>query len=763
MFYRPATLFALVPLWVPQFVSTSVAAQDQKPPHPIIVGFERFHTKADTPSDPGGRLLLTELGCLACHQPNPETAKHLHPNPPLVLDGVASRIHVDYLKEFIADPQSTKPGTTMPNLFVAWPPPQKQMAVDALTHYFASLSSPIQKQSDSLNPDDIKTGDHLYHTVGCVACHAPNHDPAPGSADENLDEDNQTQIDLPQPAIPSVPRGRLRAKTSLGPLATFLLDPLKTRPAGRMPNMKLKPDEARRIAAYLLNHADNPTNKTTEFKIDSAKADMGKIFFRGLGCAACHQITQNGKRIPSKLEPFQLHQLDVNADTGCLGSEPIMGVPNFSFSPKQRTALKAAIANLQKSPFVTSQKEKIQHTLAALNCYACHDRDRLGGPEPGRAVHFAPVVEADLGDEGRFPPTLTAVGSKLQTQWLQKMMTGTGDVRPFMATRMPIYGPDNVAHLPPAFAAVDKDPNPLPTDISGLLHHHRNSYGRHLLGTNGLSCITCHGLKRNRSLGIPATDLAVVPHRLRPEWFKKYLLNPATLRPGTRMPAFFENRKSAVQDVLKGNADQQIEAIWIYLKELDQTRLPVGMESKEHFELIPKDRPIIHRTFMKSIGAHAITVGHPQSIHFAFDALNVKLAMIWRGRYINAESAWSDRFTPFIDPLSDDRFTAPPSMPFAVLPADDAPWPETLGSAAGYQFRGYRLDTAGNPTFLYQFREWHIEDQLTPAPDGKSLNRILTIKGPESPLWFLPTAPNEKPQSLNWQNQSATVEETFSW
>ena len=35
-------------------------------------------------------------------------------------------------------------------------------------------------------------------------------------------------------------------------LAAFLLDPLKTRPSGHMPNMKLTPDEAKAIAAYLI-------------------------------------------------------------------------------------------------------------------------------------------------------------------------------------------------------------------------------------------------------------------------------------------------------------------------------------------------------------------------------------------------------------------------------------------------------------------------------------------------------------------------------
>ena len=50
----------------------------------------------------------------------------------------------------------------------------------------------------------------------------------------------------------SVPLGRLAEKYTVNELAAFLRDPLKARPAGRMPSLKLDAAEARAIAMYLL-------------------------------------------------------------------------------------------------------------------------------------------------------------------------------------------------------------------------------------------------------------------------------------------------------------------------------------------------------------------------------------------------------------------------------------------------------------------------------------------------------------------------------
>jgi len=507
-----------------------------------------------------------------------------------------------------------------------------------------------------------------------------------------------------------------------------------------MPDMKLSDVEARALAAYLL--AKTPARGGSKqahadaFRPDPEKAAVGRKLFQDLGCAACHRLEIKGQALRTRGSPPRLAELSVDAHRGCLAPAPLINTPYYSLSPAQRKALVEAVRSVKGKPTAQklTAKQRIHRTMIRLNCYACHARGGIGGPGPVREAYFDGEHATDVGDEARLPPDLTGVGAKLTHEWLGKVFNGEGDVRPFMYTRMPRFGGENVIGLVDAFDEADRDPHPMAMDLSGLLAHQRNRYGRLLLGEDGLRCITCHALRGHRSTGMPGLDLAHVPNRLRPPWFKRYLLNPAALRPNTRMPAFWEKGRSAVTSVLGGNANQQIEAIWIYLREIDQTRLPTGMERSDQYELVPKDRPIVHRTFMKGVGTHAIAVGYPKGMNVAFDALRVRLALAWRGRFVNAESAWVNRFTPFVEPLSDDRWTPPAAMPFAVLKDSHEPWPTAVGEAAGYRMRGYRLNDSGAPVFLYRFGDIRIEEQPRPTADGKGLRRTFTLQanGPQS-------------------------------
>jgi hypothetical protein len=86
---------------------------------PIVPGFERFFSRAGGDAVAGGRLLLAELSCTTCHQPDDALAAHLIKRQPPTLEGVANRLLPEYAVEFIADPHGVKPGTLMPDLLGA--------------------------------------------------------------------------------------------------------------------------------------------------------------------------------------------------------------------------------------------------------------------------------------------------------------------------------------------------------------------------------------------------------------------------------------------------------------------------------------------------------------------------------------------------------------------------------------------------------------------------------------------------------------------
>ena len=128
--------------------------------------------------------------------------------------------------------------------------------------------------------------------------------------------------------------------------------------------------------------------------------------------------------------------------------------------------------------------------------------------------------------------------AKLTEQALHQVLRGNGAVRPYLATRMPDFGEAHAKQLSQLLAAADARADVKPTPRHGSENKvGRNKYGRDLMGVKGLNCITCHQLAGHKSLGIQALDLASAPERLRPEWFRDYLINPAAFRPGTRMPS----------------------------------------------------------------------------------------------------------------------------------------------------------------------------------------------------------------------------------
>src|SRR5207245_1587129 len=103
----------------------------------------------------------------------------------------------------------------------------------------------------------------------------------------------------------------------------------------------------------------------------------------------------------------------------------------------------------------------------------------------------------------------------------------------------------NVGRMAAAFEKADSSH----TEAQAPFENRDASYGRKLVGTSGMGCITCHTFAGHKSLGIPAMDLTVMIRRLKRDWFHRYLLDPASLRPGTRMPGFWPEGKSARQDI----------------------------------------------------------------------------------------------------------------------------------------------------------------------------------------------------------------------
>lgn len=836
--------------------------------HPIVAGFERFYAEASADRLKGGRLLLGELNCLSCHKPEGGQQTSLPTKQAPILDGVGHRVRRSYLRKFLSDPHTVKPGTTMPNLLASVPEAERGQQIEALVHFLAE-TGPLKLERFDLIAAGL--GKQLYHRVGCVACH--------GTRDNNGNADKLLAS--------SVPLGDLRAKYSIASLAAFLENPHTVRPSGRMPGIlnkteskqvanyllrgqslaevpanvrysyyegsweklpdfdKLKPkttgqslgfdlttarrpnDFALRFEGYLpLNregdyrfhltsddgsklllddkpvvvndgvhppsvvtekvHLSKGTHKLTafffnagggaelrvdiqgpglsrqdvaprllmnpegnpkrtvkpvdpkeddDFALQPELAAKGRELFASIGCANCHQLKIDGKTIVSTLKASPLNKL--HSENGCLSADPAKGLRMYSLNSAQRRAVAAALP----SPIAAklSTEESIVRDMTTLNCYACHTRDKVGGVEESVNALFV-TTQQEMGEEGRLPPSLDGVGSKLLLDYVKHIFNQGAHDRPYMLTHMPRFGEGNMPGLAEAFATADKDKVEPVAAVSFTEPMSRvKSAARKMCGGNSLGCIKCHTFAGHKAEGVQGIDMLLMPKRLQRDWFYRYLLDPQKLRPGTRMPTAWSNGQTVLPDVLGGSTAKQIESIWVYLQDGGKAALPVGL-NKHSIPLVPDKEAIIYRNFIEGSGARAIGVGYPEKASLAFDANDLCLALIWQGEFIDAARHWTDRGVGFEPPLGENVVRLAPGVSFAVLEKDDEAWPTKSAKELDGKFQGYRTTPDGRPTFLYSCHGVNIEDFPT-AIAGKqapTIRRTLTLRAdkPVDRLWF---------------------------
>lgn len=828
------------------------AASETVLQHPIVPGFERFYANSGADRVAGGRLMLGELNCIACHQADAAKLSILPRRAP-ILDNVGGRVRPEYLRAYLAAPRAVKPGTAMPDLLAGSPSSERERQVEALVHFLASTGGTREM---AVLEQAATRGEDLFHKVGCVACHQPKKDDPP-------------------PLATSVPLGDLVQKYTLPSLADFLREPLHVRPSGRMPSLNLKEDEARDIASYLLRGLEVPGNvrfayyegawdklpdfdqlkpratgtapgidvgvgrrrdqfgirfegflhverqgnyrfylgsddgsrltidgqmqidndeihattwkdarvnlapgvhavqldyfeqggeevlhleyegggvtrrpvdyaltlepqgsgdKAAGFRVDPALVEEGRKLFASIGCAACHEMKRDGAKIASTLPSPSLAAL--NANQGCLSDAPKAGVPRFGLSSQQKLFLNATVdAAKQNAIEPLTEKAAAAHVLTTFNCYACHQRDQIGGVQTERNALFQTAIP-EMGDEGRIPPHLTGVGEKLRPEWLRQVFTQGAKDRPYMHTRMPKFGMDNVGSLVALLGKIDGEPAltlPKPDQPPRRL----KSIGHRLVGDQGLSCIKCHTFGELGSTGVQAISLTTMHRRLNEDWFHRYMLNPPAFRPGTRMPAPWPGGVSLLPDVVGGDSLAQIQAVWVYLSDGDRAAVPRGL-LQGAMELVANDRAIIYRNFIEGAGPRAIGVGYPEKANLAFDANGFRMALLWQGAFIDASKHWSGRGAGFQPPLGRNVLKLPEGAPLAKLDSKTAPWPSQPAKEQGYRFHGYRLDGKGRPTLLYEYNGAQIEDfpEAVASEDEPTLRRTFAIHPGSDQLWF---------------------------
>jgi mono/diheme cytochrome c family protein len=718
-----------------------------------------------------GRKLYHSVGCVACHAPESkpsETSEEVFDKAKLgaiPLGDLSRKYPAAELVRFLRDPLAHRPGGRMPSLNLssseaeaiatyllreqvpALNDPSKAPPLigglryeyyEAGVNNIAALLGNTPKSSGDATALDINSFPHPDNGWG-VRFSGYIEIPADGEYRFWLNSDDGSRLSIDGAVVvdndgdhaPVEKTGKVTLKRGPHPLEVVFFQgaggaefTATWRPPGgkRGP---IPPDVFKRVGQPLI-----PLDSET-FALDISKAAAGRKQFSDMNCSACHAVMDSAGAVLKKAAR-PLAELASRSTAGCLAEKPPASAPRFDLSAEQRAAITKTLASAANLDKPLSPAEQISWTMSRLNCFACHSRDAVGGPvATGRTDWFAVVGEADLGDEGRIPPHLDGVGAKLKEGALLDIVSKGTKARPYMATRMPVFGPEAVK-LAALFKQADRraDAQPPPTftsqDAKG---------GWKLVGRDGLSCVSCHTFTTFGSLGIPALAIDKMGERLEWDWLRRYLPDPAALRPGTRMPSFWPEGHAVNTAILNGDTAAQLRAIYAYISEGAKAEVPAGLV-RGRKELIVGDEALIYRNFIEGAGPRAIGIGYPEHANLAFDAQNLRLAWVWQGSFIDASRHSTDRGVGYEPPLGDHRIHLPDGPSFAAISEGGAAWP-TLEESGG-KFLGYRLDPKQRPTFRYRFGTVQIEEtpQPKPGPVDMTLLRTFRFEGPSSSLWF---------------------------
>jgi mono/diheme cytochrome c family protein len=133
-------------------------------------------------------------------------------------------------------------------------------------------------------------------------------------------------------------------------------------------------------------------------------------------------------------------------------------------------------------------------------------------------------------------------------------------------------------------------------------------------------------------------------------------------------------------------------------------------KARDPLPIDPVDgRPVIYRNFIAGTTPRAIGVGFPGGLNLAWSADHLGPELLWTGAFLDGTAKWLDRGTANNPPAGQNVVTLGPCK---SLPAEA-------------RFKGYKLDPAGNPTFVVQIGNQILTDSW--RAENETLQRTLAI------------------------------------
>ena len=330
------------------------------------------------------------------------------------------------------------------------------------------------------------------------------------------------------------------AKLTRGGLQAILLNPSQHAKFTTIPNLRLTPQEAADIAAWIESKRPKPLQATF------GNAAKGKSIVADK-CASCHQPEKELKYVFPAKGLRQMWNVEW-LEHGCL-SEEEGNAPELGLSLDDKQAL-LAFKNISGNRNYYALRRFVPHEYASramerFQCATCHSGENK-------------------------LPDITLAGEKLRTDWLESLFKGeTLKVRPWMTARMPGFA--HHSHLLAkgiAYRAGMVQSSPRPEAHATLVET-----GKKIVGLTGYGCVACHAAGETPALQAfegQGPNLQLSGQRLRPGYYDSWMHWPQRFSPLTIMPKYTVDKKNALNtSFFNGNSNKQFEAIWHYIQTLE--------------------------------------------------------------------------------------------------------------------------------------------------------------------------------------------------
>ncbi|MCF6149540.1 MAG: c-type cytochrome [Candidatus Kuenenia sp.] len=515
-----------------------------------------------------GDFLFEQIGCLACHSYEEDAERMFAPN----LARIGEKMLDMYLVEWILNPKAKEPLTRMPNFRI------EEMNARLIAGYLMNKTKQPSVEDELKNvewltdKEKARTGDALIKRYGCFGCHEIKGMEGIGKIGTELSDIGSKHIQL-------FDFGLLEKKI-LGEFG--LKHYTENVGAARRAWLQAKLENPRQFDKGKYKKPEDRL-KMPDFELSGEQIEALVVLLTGL----------KEEKLPEKyVATLSERQKAIAEGKGLIGKYNCTGCHQFDLDRvylSNGTEL-SGIVKIQEEDGIYFQlmvdNERYGHKAGEIVFVAEEDIEKLDKTTEIELANL--IIEYHVEEKGIMPeearvftpPLLYGEGKKVQCKWAFEFLKEPFDLRPWLDVKMPSFGISIEEATNLAIFLAAKDDERYPYDFieetkKGYIEEKEKAFpgylemAKNLFESEDVHCLQCHIRGNKMPEGEPADwapDLMLAKTRLKPEWIKRWLLDPQSIQPGTKMPKFF--REGEFQKYIPGSPEEQVEVMKDFLMNL---------------------------------------------------------------------------------------------------------------------------------------------------------------------------------------------------